>query len=84
MKYVFSEQFEAGASFRLATKVAMSGTAENPLFPALPSIPDAGIMPGPLKSDFDRDVTWPLWIGGGIIYKPTTCLTLALDDQYSQ
>jgi len=91
LKYKFNEQFEAGASFRLATEVTMSGTAENPLFSNFPTIPPGldprlpnGLQAFSGKSDFDRDVTWPIWIAGGIVYRPTKCLTLALDAQYSQ
>jgi long-chain fatty acid transport protein len=61
----------------------MSGTAKNNLFPALPNFPPA-VMPGPGESDFDRDVTWPLWISGGFAYKPNDKLTLVLDAQFSQ
>jgi long-chain fatty acid transport protein len=75
LKYKFNEQLEAGAAFRLASKVAMSGTAKNPVFA------NFGLV---TESDFNRDVTWPMWIAGGIAYKPTKCLTLALDAQYSQ
>lgn len=91
LKYKFNDQLAAGASVRLASKVAMSGTAKNPLFAALPILAPGtsplfpnGLMPAPRESDFDRDVTWPLWIGGGLSYKPTECLTLELDAQYSQ
>lgn len=84
LRYKFNDQLTAGATVRLATKVSMSGTAKNNLFPALPTIPAMGIVPGPGESDFDRDVTWPLWIGGGLAYKPNKCLTLELDAQYSQ
>lgn len=84
LKYKFNDQLAAGATVRLASKVAMSGTAKNPMFPALPNLPTFGIVPGPGESDFDRDVTWPLWIGGGLAYKPNKCLTLTLDAQYSQ
>jgi len=91
LKYKFNEKLEAGASFRLATEVAMSGTAKNPLFANLPTIPPGvspdlpnGLAPFSGESDFDRDVTWPIWIGGGLVYRPTKCLTLALDVQYSQ
>ncbi|MBK8945205.1 MAG: outer membrane protein transport protein [Ignavibacteriae bacterium] len=84
LKYKFNDQLAAGATIRLATTIAMSGTAKNTLFPALPTVPTMGIAPGPGESDFDRDVTWPLWIGGGLAYKPNKCLTLTLDAQYSQ
>jgi len=91
LKVKMSEQVVAGATVRLASKVAMSGTAKNPMFSALPTIPPGvhpdypnGLMPGPGESDFDRDVTWPLWIAGGISWKPAKCLTLEVDAQYSQ
>lgn len=84
LKYKFNKQLEAGATFRLASKVPMSGTAKNPLFPALPNLPAFGSIPGPGESDFDRDVTWPMWIAGGLAYKPINCLTITLDAQYSQ
>lgn len=74
LKYDINDQFAVGLSVRTPSKIAMSGTAKNPAF--------AGF--GAPETDFDRDVTWPLWIAGGIAYKPTKCLTLVLDAQYSQ
>lgn len=73
--YSFNENFSVGASFRTKTNVTMSGTAKNPAFAA---------MGGPKESDFDRDVAWPMWIAGGIAYKPTDKLTLTFDAQLSQ
>ncbi len=83
LKYKFNEKVAAGLTARLASKVPMSGTAMNPLFPALPTIPGM-VQPGPGESDFDRDVTWPIWIAGGIAFKPTDCLTITVDAQFSQ
>ncbi|MGK9369927.1 OmpP1/FadL family transporter [Melioribacter sp. Ez-97] len=83
LKYNFNPELSFGATVRLASKVSMSGTAKNNLFPALPNFPPA-VMPGPGESDFDRDVTWPLWISGGFAYKPNDKLTLVLDAQFSQ
>lgn len=68
-----NKQFSLGASFRSASSVTMSGTAE---------ITDD--LPLHMESDFDRDITWPMWIAGGIAYKPTCGLTLTFDAQYSQ
>jgi long-chain fatty acid transport protein len=82
-KYDFSDAFSAGLSFRTSTKVAMSGDATNTMFPQIPNMPPAA-MPGPETSSFSRDVTWPMWIAGGIAYKPTQCLTITFDAQYSQ
>ena len=61
LKYKFSEKLPAGAMFRLASKVAMDGTAKNPMFPALPNLPQFGSIPGPGESEFEREVTWPMW-----------------------
>jgi long-chain fatty acid transport protein len=81
--YDINEMFSVGATVRLATAVAMEGEATNGLFPAFPTIPGV-IAPGPGKSDFDREVTWPLWVGGGIAYRPMENLTVTFDAQYSQ
>ncbi len=90
-KYDFSESFSAGVSFRTSTKVSMSGDASNGLFPNLPTIPPGvhpdypnGLQPGPEESSFSRDVEWPMWIGGGVAYKPNDCWTITFDGQYSQ
>lgn len=83
LKYDFSESFSAGVSFRTSVKVAMSGDATNTMFPNLPNNPPS-MLPGPETSSFSRDVTWPMWIGGGVAYRPSDRLTLALDAQYSQ
>lgn len=83
LKYDFSEQFSAGATFRSSTSVSMSGDATNTLFPLIPNMPPA-MVPGPEESTFSRDVTWPMWIAGGLAYKPSSCWTITLDAQYSQ
>lgn len=72
--YKFSDQFQIGLSFRSSTKVAMEGTATQPI---------QGMMGLPEESSFERDVEWPMWIAGGLAYKPTECWTLTLDAQYS-
>ena len=75
LKYDFNEMVSAGVSFRTKTKVAMSGTAKNPAFAGY------GFA---TESDFDRDVTWPMWIAGGIAVHPTEKFTITFDAQYSQ
>ncbi|VAX28142.1 Long-chain fatty acid transport protein-like [hydrothermal vent metagenome] len=69
LKWDVCKQVSLGATFRSASKVSMSGDAE---------------VVGLMKSEFDRDVTWPMWIAGGVAYKPNERLTLTLDAQYSQ
>ncbi|MDI6766966.1 MAG: outer membrane protein transport protein [Bacteroidota bacterium] len=72
------EMISVGASFRTKTDVKMSGSAENP---GMSSIP--GLAP-PEKSDFDRDVSWPMWIAGGIAVRPMDGLAVTADAQFSQ
>lgn len=82
LKYQFSDAFSAGLSFRTSTKVAMSGDATNTMFPKIPNMPP--YAPGPESSSFSRDVTWPMWLAGGIAYKPMDVLTITVDGQYNQ
>ena len=72
--YKFSDKLQAGLTFRSKTKVSMEGTATQPAM-ALAGLPS--------ESSFERDVEWPMWIAGGIAYKPMPSLTLTLDAQYS-
>lgn len=69
LKYDINSKFSLGATFRSSTKVTMDGTAE--------------LTTVNMKDDFSRDVTWPMWIGGGIAYHPKTNMTITLDAQYS-
>ena len=73
LKYNVTKQLAVAATFRTATSVNMDGNADI-------TVPGMGSI---LKTDFTRDVTWPMWIGGGMAYKVNKCLTLALNGQYS-
>jgi long-chain fatty acid transport protein len=64
-----------GTAFRTKTTVKMKGDAENL------AMMGAG---GPSKSDFTRDVAWPMWFGAGLSAKPTDRLTINADFQFSQ
>jgi long-chain fatty acid transport protein len=37
----------------------------------------------PEMDDAERDVTWPLWLGAGIAFKPNDKLTFTADAQYT-
>ncbi len=76
LKYDINKQLTVAATFRTTTAVTMDGSADI----VAPSLGNMTLV----ETDFEREVTWPLWIGGGIAYKPTECLTLALDAQYSK
>jgi len=73
-QYMLTEKLTLGAALRTKMTVKFEGEAENPLLAAT----------GSTKSDFDRDITWPLWIGGGAAYKLNEKLLLAFDAQWSQ
>jgi long-chain fatty acid transport protein len=69
------EELSMGLTFRSPAKISLSGDAENPLMAA---------MKLPTVSNFDRDLTTPMWIAGGIAVKPMKNLTLTFDGQWSQ
>jgi long-chain fatty acid transport protein len=69
LKYDVSEKLSLGASFRTSTAVSMDGTAE------------LGTVN--MKDDFTRDVTWPMWIAGGLAFHPKKNMTVTVDAQYS-
>lgn len=78
--YKFSDKVEVGFTYRSPVKVDMSGTAENG---AMPMIAGSMALSAPAETDFDREVTWPTWVAGGISCTPTDKLTLTFDLQYS-
>lgn len=69
-----NEKLSFGANLRTKTNVKMKGEAENPAMAGLGA---------PTKTDFDRDVSWPTWIGAGISFRPNEKFTVNADIQYS-
>ncbi len=59
--YTPIKELSIGASIRTKTAVSMSGDATNTMFAKINM---------PTKSEFDRDVNWPLWIAGGVAVRP--------------
>jgi long-chain fatty acid transport protein len=74
-QYKINKMWTLGATFRSKTSVTMSGTAEFPAF---------GLLGAPTESEFDRDVALPMWIAGGLAVRPSECLVISFDVQYSQ
>ena len=68
LQYMFNEKLTMGAAMRTQMTVEFSGDAEF----------------GAIEDDFDRDVSWPLWIGGGLAYRVNERLLLAVEAQWSQ
>jgi long-chain fatty acid transport protein len=69
-----SEKFSFGLTFRTPTSVKMTGDA---------TIAGVGGLGYQTKSEFDRDVTSPMWIAGGVAFKPIENLTITADAQYT-
>jgi len=71
LKFNASDKLSIGASLRLATNVTMEGDAEQ-------------FSPqGTVKMNFERDVEWPLWFGGGLAYHVNDDWVITADAQYS-
>ncbi len=68
------EMLTIGLSIKSENKIAFSGTAKNPAFKAL----------GAEEIDIERDISWPLWFGGGIALRPIDNLTIGFDVHFSQ
>lgn len=68
------EMLSVGLSFKTQATVAMEGTAKNPALAAM----NLG------ETDFSRDMSWPMWIGGGVAVRPMKGVTIAADVHYSQ
>jgi len=73
-QYMATDKITIGASLRTEMSIDFEGEAENPAFAAL----------GADKSDFKREMTWPLWVGGGVAFQATEKLLLVAEAQWSQ
>ena len=70
-----SEKLNLGLSLRTKNTISFSGDAE---------IPNLAAMQLPTKSDIERDITWPIWVGAGIAFKATERLIITADVQMTQ
>ncbi len=70
-----NKMFSVGATFRTASTVKFSGDA---------SISNLSLLGANTTSDLDREVTWPMWLAGGVAFKPMEGLTLTTDIQWTQ
>ncbi|MBS3818489.1 outer membrane protein transport protein [bacterium] len=70
-----SEKFSFGGTFRTQSKVQFSGEA---------TISNLNYLGLQASSKLERDLTWPIWIAGGVAFNPMQELTLTADVQYTQ
>ncbi|MGA2585718.1 MAG: outer membrane protein transport protein [Candidatus Aminicenantales bacterium] len=70
-----SAMFSLGATFRTESKVKFSGNA------SISNLPQLGVNQA---SDMKRELTWPMWLAGGMAFKPMDDLTITADLQWTQ
>ena len=77
------EKLSFGATFRSASTVGFKGEAT---ISGMTDLGAAMIPPTPLNdtSDLEREVTWPMWLAGGVAFRPIEGLTLTGDVQWTQ
>lgn len=68
IQYKLNDMITLGAAMRTKMKFSLSGDAE---------FDTIGV-------DYDRDITWPLWIGGGVAFRPIKKLLLSAEAQWTQ
>lgn len=79
-----SEMFSIGATFRSSYKVKFSGDSSVSNMSALAGLPGPLFgAPIPNESDMKGEVTWPMWLAGGVAFRPIENLTLTADAQYT-
>jgi long-chain fatty acid transport protein len=70
-----SAMFSLGATFRTASTIKFSGNA------SISNLPQLGVNQA---SDMKRELTWPMWLAGGMAFKPIDDLTITADLQWTQ
>jgi long-chain fatty acid transport protein len=69
------EQFSIGVTYKLPFKAKLKGDV---------TIPNATLLGAESTVDTGtREATWPMWLAGGIAFKPMASLTLTADVQYT-
>ena len=76
-----SDMFSLGLTMRTPSKIGFSGDVEISNIGVLEPILGVSI---PSKSGAEADVTWPMWIAGGIAFSPSEQFTLTFDVQWTQ
>lgn len=74
-----SDKFSIGFTFKTPQKLELKGDI------AFEGLGAAVPIPGLNDSvESSREITWPMWVGAGVAFKPTDKLTIALDVQYTK
>jgi long-chain fatty acid transport protein len=75
------EKLSFGATFRSASTVGFKGEAT---ISGMNDLSTAMGIPINDTSDVEREVTWPMWLAGGVAFRPIEGLTLTGDVQWTQ
>ena len=80
-----SEQFSFGATLRTPSKIKFSGDAIISKLNILGMIPGTPLYGAtiPTTTDSSGEITYPMWLCGGIALKPVENFTLTADVQYT-
>lgn len=70
-----NEMFSLGATLRTSSKIKLSGDA---------TISNLSMLGANTSSKTERELTWPMWIAGGVAFKPIENLILTGDIQWTQ
>jgi len=70
LQFTPSDRLAFGLSYKLPVSVTLKGDA---------SMASAGLLGAPTESEITRETTLPMWLGGGVSFKPMDKLRLALD-----
>ena len=76
-----SDRFSLGLSVKTASKVSLSGDVTMEVMRVYSALYGTEI---PTTSGFTRDITWPMWVGAGLSFRPTDNLILSLDVHWTQ
>jgi long-chain fatty acid transport protein len=81
-----SEMFSVGATVRTPSKISFSGDIEISKLNILGMIPGSPLYGADIATttSAEREVTWPMWLAGGVALKPVENLTLTADIQWTQ
>ena len=81
-----TETLSVGATFRTASTISFSGDITISKINILGQIPGSPLFGAdiPTTTSVEREVTWPLWIAGGVAFRPTEKLTLTADVQWTK
>jgi len=80
------DKLSVGATLRTASTISFKGDITISQINILAQIPQSPLFGAdiPTTTTVEREVTWPLWIAGGVAFKPVDELTVTADVQWTK